>query len=286
MTEPPKPDEAPDLSALLDRYDVFFIDQFGVLHDGTSPYPGAVNALLRLKTAGKTVVLLSNSGKRAWPNEQRIEKLGFRSGSWDLFVSSGEVAWRKFAGEMGEPPLKSGTKCLLIARDNDLSAIEGLGLETVTDGTAADVILLSASEGDSHPLQHYEALLKPAADRGVRLVCTNPDKIMLTKVGPRFGAGRIAELYVELGGKVEWIGKPYPEIYEAALRLTGKPDRSRVVCIGDSIEHDIAGGKGAGLSAALVRSGIVADLSAADLDALYADHGARPDHVIAEFAFR
>jgi HAD superfamily hydrolase (TIGR01459 family) len=280
------PAEAPDLSGLIDRYDVFFIDQFGVLHDGSAPYPGAVDALVRLKAAGKTVVLLSNSGKRARPNEQRIEKLGFRPGSWDLFVSSGEVAWRKFAGEMGEPPLKPGTKCLLIARDNDTSAVDGLGLETVMDGSAADIILLTASEGDRYPLEHYEALLKPAAARGVRLVCTNPDKIMLTEVGPRFGAGRIAELYEELSGSVEWIGKPFPRIYEAALRLAGNPERATVVCIGDSIEHDIAGGKGAGLATALVRSGILADLSAAELDALYAEHGATPDHLVTEFAFR
>jgi HAD superfamily hydrolase (TIGR01459 family) len=191
----PEQYEAPDLSGLADRYDVFFIDQFGVLHDGTRPYPRAVEALVRLKAIGKTVVLLSNSGKRAQPNEQRIKKLGFRPGSWDLFVSSGEVAWRKFAGEMGEPALKPGTKCLLIARDNDVSAVDGLGLETVTDGSRAEIILLTASEGDRYSLEHYEALLKPAARRGVRLVCTNPDKIMLTKVGPRFGAGRIAELY-------------------------------------------------------------------------------------------
>jgi HAD superfamily hydrolase (TIGR01459 family) len=279
-------DEAADLSPLLDRYDVFLIDQFGVLHDGITPYPGAIDALLRLKAAGKTVVLLSNSGKRAWPNERRIEMLGFRPGSWDLFVSSGEVAWRKFAGEMGEPALRPGTKCLLIARDSDLSAIDGLGLETVPDGTVADIILLSASEGDRYPLEHYEALLKPAAKRGVRLVCTNPDKIMLTQVGPRFGAGRIADLYAELGGTVEWIGKPYPEIYEAALRLAGNPDRSRVVGIGDSVEHDIAGAKGAGLSAVLVRSGVLADLGADGLEALYAEHGARPDHTVARFAFR
>ncbi|TGQ96366.1 TIGR01459 family HAD-type hydrolase, partial [Mesorhizobium sp. M1C.F.Ca.ET.204.01.1.1] len=84
------------IAALAERYGVFLLDQFGVLHDGQAPYPGAVEALSTLKRAGKTVVLISNSGKRARPNEDRLLKLGFEVGSWDHFVSSGEVAWRRF----------------------------------------------------------------------------------------------------------------------------------------------------------------------------------------------
>jgi HAD superfamily hydrolase (TIGR01459 family) len=276
---------ATGLAELAACYDVFFVDQFGVLHDGSAAYPGAIEALARLKAAGKTVVLLSNSGKRARPNEERMARLGFDPASWDVFVSSGEVAWKIFAGEMGEPRLAPGTKCLLIARDGDRSAVEGLGLDIVNDAAAAEIVLLSGSEGDRFPLEHYAGLLAPAAKGGARLVCTNPDKIMLTAVGPRFGAGRIAELYAELGGTVEWIGKPYPAIYEAALKLVGDPERARVVGIGDSIEHDIAGAKGAGLAAALVRSGVLADLAPEGLEALYSEHGARPDHLLASFAF-
>lgn len=108
--------------------------------------------------------------------------------------------------------------------------------------------------------------------------------IMLTPLGPRFGAGRIAALYAELGGAVEWIGKPYPAIYEAALRLAGQPDKAAVVAIGDSVEHDIAGARNAGIGAALVRSGILAELDAAGLEALYREHGARPDHLLPGFA--
>lgn len=279
------PVTVPDLADLAARFHIFLIDQFGVLHDGTAPYPGAVDALARLKARGKTVVLLSNSGKRAVPNEKRLLALGFAPESWDVFLSSGEVAWRDFAGELGAPRLPAGTRCLLIARDGDRSAVEGLGLTLVDNGAEAEIVLLTASEGDRFDLDHYRALLEPAARAGVRCVCTNPDKIMLTPVGPRFGAGRIAELYEELGGIVAWIGKPFPAIYQAALHATGHPDPARVVGIGDSIEHDIAGAKAAGLSAALVRSGVLAELAPADLDALYEAHGARPDYVLPAFLF-
>lgn len=273
------------LAALADRHDVFFVDQFGVLHDGTAPYPGAVEALARLHDLGRTVVLLSNSGKRAASNERRLAGLGFRPGSWDLFLSSGEVAWSIFSGRVGDDRLAPGSRCLLLARDDDRSAVDGLDIRIVADGSEADVVLISGSEGERLSLDDYRRMLEPAARRGVRAYCTNPDKIMLTSVGPRFGAGRIAEAYAEMGGPVTWIGKPFSAIYETALALVGTPAPQRVVGIGDSVEHDIAGAAGAGLASALVRSGILATMDEAALAALFAEEGAVPDYVLPAFAW-
>ncbi|HUG62819.1 MAG TPA: TIGR01459 family HAD-type hydrolase, partial [Methylomirabilota bacterium] len=272
-------EELTDLAALAERHDVFLVDQFGVLHDGVAPYPGAVEALAALKAAGKRVVLLSNSGRRASVNEERLVGLGFLPGTWDLFLTSGEVAWRRLSGGLGEPAVRPGTRCLLIARGGDRSAVDGLDLTLVDDGRDAEIVLLSGSDGDTVPLERYRALLEPAAAAGAPCLCTNPDKIMLTPVGPRFGAGAIADLYAELGGAVTWIGKPYPEIYRVALDAMGNPAPDRAVAIGDSIEHDIAGAKGVGIAASLVRSGILADLSPGELRALCRHHGAEPDTV-------
>jgi HAD superfamily hydrolase (TIGR01459 family) len=188
------------VGALAERYDVFLLDQFGVLHDGQQPYAGAVEALSALKRAGKTVILISNSGKRAEPNERRLLKLGFEQASWDHFVSSGEVAWRSFNDMAASGKLRPGTKCLLISRDNDRSAIDGLPLTLTDNGDDAELVLISASEGDRYDLDHYRAQLGPAAARQVPCFCTNPDRIMLTAVGPRFGAGELADLYEGLGG--------------------------------------------------------------------------------------
>jgi HAD superfamily hydrolase (TIGR01459 family) len=275
-----------DLRDLASHYDHFLVDQFGVLHDGSSAYPGAIDALSKLKAAGKTVVLLSNSGKRSAPNEARLLGFGFEPGSWDHFLSSGEVAWRRFAGRPGKPGLAQGMRCLLIARDGDRTAIEGLDLELIEDAAQAEIILLAASEGDRFDLAHYRDLLAPAAAAGVPCICTNPDRIMLTKSGPHFGAGRIAELYEELGGHVDWIGKPYRAIYDAALDALGNPPREKVIGIGDSIEHDIAGARGAGLSAALVRSGILAELSERELDELFSRHDSVPDFILPAFTWQ
>lgn len=267
---------------LAEKFDIFVLDQFGVLLDGVGPYPGAIETLTRLKGEGKRILLLSNSGKRAAPNEARLLRLGFEAGSWDHFLSSGEVAWRSLQTSLAGKP---GMRCLLIARDGDQSAIEGLPLTVTAHGADADMVLISGSESDRYDLDHYRRLLEPAAARGAQCLCTNPDKIILTHGGRRFGSGRIAELYAELGGAVTWIGKPFPEIYAAALDLLGSPDPARVVCVGDSIEHDIAGGQGAGLATALVTTGILAESSQAEKAGFYAKHGATPDFLLQTFAW-
>jgi ribonucleotide monophosphatase NagD (HAD superfamily) len=134
-------------------------------------------------------------------------------------------------------------------------------------------------------LERYTELLAPAARRGVPCLCLNPDRIMLTTLGQRFGAGRIAELYGTLGGPVEWIGKPHPAIYEAALDAIGPFDRARVIGIGDSIEHDVAGAAGIGAASALVLEGIAAGMDRGGIEILAARHGARPDFVLEAFAW-
>ncbi|RWO39835.1 TIGR01459 family HAD-type hydrolase [Mesorhizobium sp.] len=271
------------IGALVERYQVFLLDQFGVLHDGTNPYPGAVEALSALKRAGRTIVLVSNSGRRARPNEARLLKLGFEPGSWDQFVSSGEIAWRSFHEMAISGKLRPNTKCLLISREGDRSAIGGLPFVLTGGGDDAELVLIAASEGDHYDIEHYRRLFAPAAMRQVPCFCTNPDKIMLTAVGPRFGAGQLADLYESLGGSVTRIGKPYTPIFDAALALAGNPDRSSVVCVGDSVEHDVAGGIGAGVATALVLSGILADTR--DLAELFDSLDAYPDYTTDSFRF-
>ncbi|MCY1239235.1 HAD hydrolase [compost metagenome] len=106
---------------------------------------------------------------------------------------------------------------------------------------------------------------------------------MLTKTGTAFGAGRIADLYEELGGKVRWIGKPFADIYALALDFLGHPDPTRVCAIGDSIEHDIAGAANAGLHSVLVTTGILEHAVDEERRRLFAEHGASPDFILPKF---
>ena len=51
----------PGVAALALRYDGFILDLWGVVHDGTAPFPGVLDCMGRLIAAGKRVVLLSNA---------------------------------------------------------------------------------------------------------------------------------------------------------------------------------------------------------------------------------
>lgn len=265
-------------------FDAFLIDQFGVLLNGPGIYSGTPEALSRLAGLGKPILLLSNSGKRSRPNEQRLTERGFAREAFLGVLSSGEAAHYALQEAVGSV-LPNGAKTFLIARDHDRSAIDGLDLTLTDQMDAADLLLIAGSEAEQHSLEYYKALLKIAADRDVVCWCSNPDQTMLTKAGPMFGAGRIATLYEELGGQVQWFGKPYLPMYEIALKKLGGLLPSRVLCIGDSPEHDIRGGQDAGCATALVRTGIHAGETLEGLQAICAKHRVEPDFILSRFTY-
>lgn len=269
----------PGADALLDHGDTFLVDQFGTLHDGVRPYPGALRALRLLRAAGKRVALVSNSGKRAAPNQARLAQLGFPPESFDVLLSSGEVAWQHLAGTGG-----AGRRCLVLSRGEDGAFLAGLDWRPAETAEEADLVLIAGSEADRRSLDSYRALLAPAASRKVPCLCTNPDRTMLVAGGTAPGAGRIAALYAEMGGPVTWIGKPYPAIYAAALKALGVAAGPRVIGVGDSVEHDVAGAHGAGCQAALVLTGIAEGFDDAGLAAETARWHATPELILSRFA--
>lgn len=264
---------------LRGRFDTFLIDQFGTIHDGTLVYSGALAALRGLKASGARVVLLSNSGKRAVPNAARLARLGIPPDAFDLFVTSGEVAWTSLH-DRAIPAARDARRALVLDRDGGGGLLDGLELQAVAE--RPDVVLIAGSEGDRRTLDSYRAQLGPYAAAGIPALCLNPDRTMLTPTGPAFGAGRIAESYAELGGDVTWIGKPHPAIYAhtfAALGVTA----AGAVGVGDSVEHDIAGARRMGAAGWLVRTGILDGADDASVAAECARVGVVPDGVLRAF---
>lgn len=245
-----------NIDSLIPCYDTFFIDQFGTLHDGQTAYPGAAAALMRVRAAGRKVVLLSNSGRPLQPNANRLASLGIGPNTYDFLLTSGEVAARMINSDL-IPEARGVSRCLLLERPGEGSILDRLNFQSATTEDA-QLVLIAGSEGDRFSLDWYAELLAPLARRGVPALCLNPDRTMLTEHGPSFGAGQIAETYAALGGKVIWIGKPYPEVYHMALDMLGRKSIARMAGVGDSVEHDIAGAKAAGCDAWLVRAGIIA----------------------------
>lgn len=273
------------LAGLAAAHDLFLIDQFGVLHNGRAPFPGAVEAMQRLAAAGKTAIILTNSGKRAATNANRLVQLGFPRSSFCHVVSSGEVNWHGIRdGHLG-PAFQRDARVYVVGLSGDNYGLDGLNLTMVDDPAAAQFLLIVGSDAPRTILAQYREILAPAAAAGVPALCANPDKLMLTAHGLQPAPGAIADVYAELGGKVTHTGKPYSEIYRFALTLAPGIAPGRVLAIGDSVEHDIAGAARMGLQTALIRNGILAGLDEAALAKVYAQFQAWPDYRLETLAW-
>src|ERR1700704_1667098 len=101
------------LRDIADQFDLFLVDQYGVLHDGLAAYPGAIEGLAKLASSGRKVVVLTNSGKSAAANLARLATLGFVDSFFDL-VSSGEVALQGVkAGAFGHGLVTGSDVCVI-----------------------------------------------------------------------------------------------------------------------------------------------------------------------------
>ncbi len=253
-----------------------------MLHNGQSVFKGVIEALQNLQAAQKTVILLSNSAKRAEKNYQRMEQLGLKREFFQGVVTSGEVGHYLFTSGLSELGLEDGSKCWVMARDDDRSPLLGSTLKEVATPEDADVLILSGSRGEVEPWEKATKKLEIPLSKELPCVCLNPDKWMLTPQGLAYGAGRIAEHYESAGGKVLWIGKPYEEMYRFTEREYSL-EKMRTVAIGDSIEHDIQGAKKFGIAGAWVRDGILRDASDQEINAEIQKHEAQPDFQMNHF---
>ena len=189
----------------------------------------------------------------------RLVKLGIPHEHVHALLSSGELAY----GEV------KGKKIFAIGKDGEDYGFEGVNFVSSMD--SAEIVVVLGTNAPQTSLDDYRALLKGCS---LPMLCCNPDKLMITPQGLVPAPGAIADVYAEMGGQVRWIGKPYPEIYQAALKLLGNP--RRVLCVGDSAEHDVQGGKSAGLSTLLVLSGVSEGLDASGIQV-------KPDFVMKAF---
>lgn len=263
---------------LIEQYDLFLFDQFGVLHNGDNTYPGMVECVTRIKAAGRSVAVISNSGKRANYNVERLQCFGFDAALIDRVISSGEVAWNLLHSQYRSVS-GSQAKVFFLGRGSDRSAIDGLPLVEVARSDESDLILIAGCMPETLSLDAYAQLLSAAAERGIPAYCTNPDRWSLVRGQTVFGPGQVAERYRQMGGSVTWIGKPHAQIYQFA-RSQFAVAADRVLCIGDSVEHDIAGAQAAGCDSVLTSTGILHGISDVDLRAEFARYRATPHYLI------
>jgi HAD superfamily hydrolase (TIGR01459 family) len=263
----------PGLETLAERYETFIVDLWGVMHDGVNVFPAALDCLRRLKAGGARIVILSNAPRRASAVAARNAELGIDPELVDLVMSSGEVAWRHLKDRPDPWYRALGRRCHQLGPARDLGMREDLGLDFVEDPAEADFILLTGAVGMRDRVEDYQGYLSAALDRGLPMVCANPDWEVIRDGAREICAGAIAKAYVRMGGDVRYHGKPDREIYDACLAPLGSVDRGRVLALGDSLRTDVAGAQGAGIDAVFVAGGIHAT-------ELGMDGGGDPDRAV------
>ncbi len=280
------------MHALMPDYDGFILDLWGVVHDGTAPFPGVLDCMRHLIEAQKRVVLLSNAPRRADDVVRRIAKIGVPEGLYHGVMSSGEEAWQHLFRRDDPFYAALGRRCLHIGSERDLEIREGLDLDFVETPGQADFILNTGPAEWEDTIADYAPLLEDAEAIGLPMVCANPDLVVIHNGQPALCAGALAEHYESIGGRVRWHGKPYPSVYDSCLALIGIAERRRILAIGDSLRTDIAGADGAGIDSLLIAGGVHAAeftangaLDRAQIAAAIRKSGTNPIAVAARFVW-
>lgn len=247
------------VSEIADDYDGYVIDLWGVMHDGLAAFPDAVIALKNLRAAGKRVVILSNAPRRADSVAAHNEELGISRNLADTVLSSGEVTWRNLKDRTLPFYQQLGSKAFLLGPSRDLGMKEGLDYEFVEQVEDADFIILTGIWNPQDAVERYDSILKPALKKNLPMVCANPDLEVIRGGVRELCAGSVAHYYEDMGGKVQYHGKPYQDIYLECMKLVGIEDGSRVLAVGDSLRTDIAGANAAGIHGLFIAGGIHSD---------------------------
>lgn len=282
------------ISDISDSYQGFLIDQWGTLHNGQEVFPDVLETLAHLKSRGKQIILLTNSGKRSEADRVRLEKLGMTTDYFDHILTSAETTWQGLSDRTTEPIKGIGEKCFLLSRGGDISVTDGIDSITMVDDVAdADFILLTGSDAPEKDLEdYYNSILKQASRKQLRMICANPEKIITIDGQNYTGSGAIAKRYIEFGGVVDYIGKPYPTIFHYAMSLFKDLYPSQVVMVGDSLANDVLGARHLDMDCALIGNGVhqgafskvqsTADIHKV-LTTLGKNYGAMPNYFIPRF---
>ena len=242
------------LSTLADRYDVLLCDVWGVIHNGVESYPEACQALVNWRAHHGPVILISNSPRPSAAVVEQLDALGVPREAWSAFVTSGD-ATRTLLAERAPGP------AWIVGPERDFTLYEGLGLETAGPEAAAFVAVTGMVDDENEAPSDYTDRLAIAAERGLTLICANPDRVVQRGDRLIYCGGSLADLYESLGGQVLMAGKPFAPIYDLALAqaaaLKGGPvDRTRVLCIGDGVITDVKGAHDQGLACLFIAKGI------------------------------
>ncbi|MCE2992290.1 MAG: TIGR01459 family HAD-type hydrolase [Candidatus Jidaibacter sp.] len=244
------------LDKIINTYQTFILDVWGVLHDGEALLPGAHNFINRLKLEKKNFFLLSNSPRPVEDVSAKLVSLGLNIPNTNILTSG------QFFIEALANPNITGTnlagKAFIIGADKHKELVASSGVTVAESLQDSSYILILAFTNKLEGIQEHTEIFKQAITFKLPMLCINPDKTVIHAGARNYCQGQFASLYEALGGKVFYFGKPYVEIYEYLFKKHGLT-KDKAIMIGDSLDTDIRGANNFGIDSALLLTGIYKD---------------------------
>ena len=233
------------LSSIVDDYQLFYIDLWGVVHNGVSLHKEAIKTLKEISKKNKDYILLTNAPRPNNAVKSFLEKLGMEKEIRDHVFTSGEAALFYLKKNLSEktffhigPP-----------RDFDLfKDFEKMKLDKIEN---CEYILCTGLFDDyDKDLKYYKDLFEKNIKK--KMICTNPDLIVDKGTNRELCAGSVAMVFEKMGGEVIYFGKPYSEVYNQSIDNKNK----RILSIGDNLNTDIKGANLLNYDSLLISNGI------------------------------
>jgi HAD superfamily hydrolase (TIGR01459 family) len=233
------------LQSIVDNYDLFYIDLWGVVHNGIKLHKKAILVLSELLKKNKEFVLLTNAPRPNHIVTVQLEKMGMSKALRDHVYTSGQAALaylNKFY---------SKKYFFHIGPQKDFDLFYDLRNYKSNKIDESEYLLCTGLfEEQFEDLKYYKTLLEKHIKK--KLICTNPDLIVDKGNRREMCAGSIAMVFEKIGGEVIYFGKPYPEVYNQSINNNNK----KVLSIGDNLNTDIRGANLLNYDSLLISNGI------------------------------
>jgi len=236
------------LESIVDKYDFYFIDLWGVIHNGIELHKNAINVLSQIAEAKKDYTLLTNAPRPNNIVKLFLEKMGMSKKMGEKIYTSGEAA----LSYLKKNHLNQSFYHIGPPRDFDLF-FDFKNKKNINIDESNYLLCTGLYEQHDQDLNYYKDLLINSVSK--KMICTNPDLVVDRGKKREYCAGTVARVFENLGGKVVYFGKPYPEVYNQAMDNSEK----KIIAIGDNLNTDIKGANNMKYDSLFITNGIHRD---------------------------
>ncbi len=236
------------LRSIADNYQLFYIDLWGVIHNGISIHNEAILALRELTRKKKEYVLLTNAPRPNDTVKVFLEKMGMDKEIRNHVFTSGEASLNYLRENLEDK------KFFHVGPPRDFDLFKDFNDNKSKIIEDCEYILCTGLYDDQNKdLNFYKSLFEKNINK--KMICTNPDLIVDRGNVRELCAGSVAMVFEKLGGEVVYFGKPYPEVYNQSIENKNK----KILSIGDNLNTDIKGANLLNYDSLIISNGIHKD---------------------------